>query len=70
MPLHPARVAVLLAQFCRLVVPLLRYSTDLHRLVLITPVALRRNRHNRGINHLPTARHVAFGSKVLVESIE
>src|SRR4029453_441412 len=70
MPLRPARVAILLAQFCRLIIPLLRYPTSLHRLVLIATVALRRNRHNRGINHLPTTRYVAFGSEVLVEAVE
>src|SRR5262245_420877 len=70
MPLRPARVAVLLAQFGRPIIPLLRYPTSLHRLVLIATVALRRNRHNRGINHLPTTRHVAFGSEVLVEAVE
>jgi hypothetical protein len=70
MPLRPARVAVLLAQFGRLVVPLLRYPTGLHLLVLIAAVTLRRNRNNRGINHLPTTRHVAFGSEMLVEAVE
>src|ERR1700716_2985551 len=38
--LRPARVAILLAQFGRLVVPRLRYPSGLHRRVLVTTVAL------------------------------
>src|SRR3977135_2474341 len=68
--LRPARVAILLAQFGRLVVPRLRYPSGLHRRVLVTTVALLGNRHDRGINHLPTTRHVALGGEVLVKTVE
>src|SRR3982074_3963785 len=68
--LRPARVAILLAQFGRLAVPLPRYPSGLHRLVLVTAVALLGDRHDRGINHLPTTRHVALGGEVLVKTVE
>jgi hypothetical protein len=51
--LRPARVAILLAQFGRLVVLRLRYPSGLHRLVLVTTVALLGDRYDRGVNHLP-----------------
>src|ERR1700694_3838920 len=44
--LRPARVVILLAQFGRLVVPRLRYPSALHRLVLVTTVALLGDRHD------------------------
>src|SRR3977135_3253207 len=53
--LRPARVAILLAQFGRLVVPRLRYPSGLHRLVLVTTVALLGDRYDRGVNHLHAA---------------
>jgi hypothetical protein len=68
--LRPARVAILLAQFGRLVVPRLRYPSGLHRLVLVTTVALLGDRYDRGVNHLPATRHVAFGGEVLVKAVE
>ena len=44
--------------------------TGLHRLVLLTAVALLGDRHDRGINHLPATRHKALGGEVLVEALE
>ena len=40
------------------------------RRVLLTTVALLGDRHDRGINHLPTTRHVALGGEVLVKTVE
>ena len=40
------------------------------RRVLVTTVALLGDRHDRGINHLPTTRHVALGGEVLVKTVE
>src|SRR3982074_292290 len=54
----------------RLLVPRLRYPSGLHRLVLVTTVALLGDRHYRGVNHLPATRHVAFGGEVLVKAVE
>jgi hypothetical protein len=38
-------------------------SGRFHCLVLVTAVALGGDRHDRGVNHMPTTRHVAFGGE-------
>src|SRR5207342_3206640 len=68
--LRPAGVAVLLAQFGGLLLPVRRCLPNLYGFVLVTAVALLRHRHDRGINHLPATRHVALRRKVLVETFE
>src|SRR4051794_1767463 len=66
--LGPTRILVLLPVFRRFLCPLLRCSAGLHRLVLLFAVAVLRDRHDRGIDHLPAARDIAFGFKVVTET--
>src|SRR5215510_1675015 len=70
MLLDPARVAVLLPQLGRLLLPPCRCAPSLQLGVLVTTVPLRRHRHDTGVDDLPAPRHVAPGRKMLVEAVE
>src|SRR5215813_8227157 len=65
--LGPARILVFLSVFRRVLVPCLWCLAGLHGLVLFTAVALLGYRHDRGINHLATARNVALRLQMLAE---
>src|SRR5262245_4873646 len=70
MLLDPARIAVLLPQLGRLLLPPCRCAPSLQLGVLVTTVPLRRHRHDTGVDDLPATRHVTLGRKMLVEAIE
>src|SRR5450755_822225 len=68
--LGPARVLVLLPVSRGFLCQRLRRLASLHRFVLLFGVAVLRDRHDRGVDHLAAARDVAFGFKVVTETRE